>query len=114
MAHTKVGRSTEKGDAKLEMSEFSVFKGLSAKEIGVFESSSELRAYPKGEILFNFGRKPDGIFCVKSGVVKVYKPLVSGEKVLVQVGAPGDVLGAKALLRDSTHKILLRPRQMQR
>jgi len=84
---------------------YSIVAGFTPEEIAEFNRNSKVQNFHKSQSVFDFGRKAEGLYCIKSGVIKVTKPLASGEKVLVQLGASGDVLGSKALLRGTDHHI---------
>ncbi len=83
----------------------SVFSNLKPEELATLNVQNVSRTFAKGETIIDFDQEPSGVFCVLSGVVKITRPLSSGEKVLVQLGSRGDTLGSKALLRGTTNRI---------
>jgi CRP/FNR family transcriptional regulator len=54
--------------------------------------------YPKGQIIFHEGRFPNGIYCLKSGKVKISKTGIDGKEQIVRFVIPGGLLGIRALV----------------
>src|SRR2546426_125330 len=50
-------------------------------------------AYRRGSALFLRGEPADVLFGVFSGIVKVYCPLANGDRMLIELAAPGDLVG---------------------
>lgn len=63
---------------------------MNASKIGTF--------YKKGQIIFHEGRMPAGIFCLKSGKVKISKLGPDGKEQIVRFVLPGYLLGIRALI----------------
>jgi len=61
--------------------------------------------YKKGQIIFNEGQKPQGIFCLREGKVKVYKNSYEGREQITRILFPGELLGLKALLSGSSYSV---------
>ncbi|MDD3459652.1 MAG: cyclic nucleotide-binding domain-containing protein, partial [Weeksellaceae bacterium] len=49
--------------------------------------------YSKGEFIFKEGTRPFGIFCMKSGKVKLVKAGEDGRNHILRLHRPGDLLG---------------------
>jgi CRP-like cAMP-binding protein len=49
--------------------------------------------YPKGAELFSKGSPADVVFAVLTGVVKVHSSRAGGDRVLVELAGPGDLVG---------------------
>lgn len=75
-----------------------IFEGLSQKEVDMLIGSGVTHAYKRGEIIFREGGIPTGIFYVKTGRVKKYKPTVKGGEQIFYVCGEGELLGYHALL----------------
>lgn len=54
--------------------------------------------YKKGQSIFHEGRVPTGIYCLKSGKVKVSKIGNDGKEQIVRFVVPGGLLGIRALI----------------
>lgn len=60
-------------------------------------------SHKKGQILYYEGTKPLGIFCINSGVVKVYKVASNGKEQIIHLAKEGDFLGYSALLGEENY-----------
>jgi CRP/FNR family transcriptional regulator len=60
-------------------------------------------SHRKGQILYYEGAKPLGIFCINTGVVKVYKTASNGKEQIIHLAKRGDFLGYAALLGEENH-----------
>lgn len=54
--------------------------------------------YKKGQIVFHEGRIPTGIYCLKSGKIKISKIGIDGKEQIVRFVIPGGLLGIRALV----------------
>ncbi len=64
--------------------------------LGALLSSSQvkLKNYAAGELIFNEGDKPDKLFLLIKGKVRILKNTYSGRQLLLgEVSLPGDVFG---------------------
>jgi CRP-like cAMP-binding protein len=75
-----------------------IFEGLSASELETLVGSGVTHTFKKGEIIFRTGGIPTGIFYVKTGMVKKYKPTVKGGEQIFYICGEGELLGYHALL----------------
>jgi CRP/FNR family transcriptional regulator len=57
----------------------------------------------RGQILYYEGTKPLGIFCINSGVIKVYKTASNGKEQILYLAKEGDFLGYSALLGEENY-----------
>lgn len=60
-------------------------------------------SHKKGQILYYEGTKPLGVFCINSGVVKVYKTASNGKEQIIHLAKEGDFLGYSALLGEENY-----------
>jgi len=54
--------------------------------------------FKKGQFLFFEGNTPQGLYCVSSGVFKVFKTGPSGKEQILHFAQPGDFIGYRTLL----------------
>ncbi|WPQ64171.1 MULTISPECIES: Crp/Fnr family transcriptional regulator [Chitinophaga] len=54
--------------------------------------------YKKGEVVFQEGTYPFGIYCVNTGKIKLSHSGDDGREQIVRLAKPGDIIGYKALL----------------
>lgn len=55
-------------------------------------------SYKKGQVIFNEGGHPLGLFCINDGKVKIERSGIDGKEQIVRMAKGGDVLGYRALL----------------
>jgi len=61
--------------------------------------------FRKGTVIFNEGQKPQGIYCVREGKIKVYKISFDGREQITRVLFPDELLGLKALLSGHPYSV---------
>lgn len=69
-----------------------------------FVSDSKINMFvKKGQPIFSQGSLPNGLYALYDGKVKIHKTLPNGSDQIIQLMAPGDVFGYKALLCDEPY-----------
>jgi CRP/FNR family transcriptional regulator len=81
----------------------SMLSELSDTHICTISENKNLISHKKGQILYYEGTKPLGIFCINSGVVKVYKTASNGKEQIIHLAKSGDFLGYSALLGEENY-----------
>lgn len=81
----------------------SMLSELSETHICNISENKNLISHKKGQILYYEGTKPLGIFCINSGVVKVYKTASNGKEQIIHLAKSGDFLGYSALLGEENY-----------
>ena len=76
----------------------SMFCDLHGIELAKLDENKSCVMYKKGQTLFYEGTRPLGLYCVKSGKVKVFKVGSQGKEQIMRLSNPGDFLGYRALL----------------
>jgi CRP-like cAMP-binding protein len=82
---------------------YSLFSDLPEAQICTISDHKNLISHRKGQILYYEGTKPLGIFCINSGVVKVYKTASNGKEQIIHLAKKGDFLGYAALLGEENY-----------
>lgn len=83
----------------IPIGEISFFRNLSAEDLITIMGYTESKTYEPEDKLFTQGDKPDGLYVVLSGRVKVYiYALRSTTSTVVKVANPGDYIGEFGLL----------------
>lgn len=77
-----------------------LFEGLTKEELESITLAGVTHLYKKGEIIFREGGIPTGIFYVRSGRVKKYKPTAKGGEQIFYLCGEGELLGYHALLSE--------------
>lgn len=71
-----------------------LYRSLSAEDRARLSEVSAVRAYDKGEALFDEGEPSDYLHTILTGRAKVVKLLASGKEVILEIFGPGDPIGA--------------------
>ncbi|MBN3519965.1 Crp/Fnr family transcriptional regulator [Algoriphagus lutimaris] len=82
---------------------FSLFSDLPEQHVCTISDNKNLISHKKGQILYYEGTKPLGIFCINSGVVKIYKTASNGKEQIIHLSQKGDFLGYSALLGEENY-----------
>jgi CRP-like cAMP-binding protein len=61
--------------------------------------------FKKGQVIFEEGSKPHGLYCLREGEVKVYKISFDGREQITRILFPGELLGLKALLSGKEYTV---------
>jgi CRP/FNR family transcriptional regulator len=81
----------------------SVFCSLESPGIGKLDTMRESSLYKKGQLLFQDGGFPQGLYCMFSGKAKLYQLEENGRQQILRLATAGDVLGYRALLSDEKY-----------
>jgi CRP/FNR family transcriptional regulator len=71
----------------------SVFNGLSANILGEIDDIKKVLKYKKSSLIFREGTMPKGLYCIRSGKVKLMQMSVDGNDQIIRMLKNGDVLG---------------------
>ena len=83
----------------------SLFHFCHLDEVSEISLSKTCAAYKRGQIIFQEGANPIGLYCVNSGKVKLYKYASDGRDQIVRIAKPGDFLGYSSLLGGSQYPV---------
>lgn len=82
---------------------FSMFSDLTEEQACNISDNKNMISHRKGQMLYYEGAKPLGVFCVNSGVVKVYKTASNGKEQIIHLTNKGGLLGYSALLGEENY-----------
>jgi CRP/FNR family transcriptional regulator, dissimilatory nitrate respiration regulator len=74
--------------------------GLSEAWKTVLAKEAEIRRFARGRHIFRQGDEELGLFCVGSGLVRVYKPGPAGKDLVLHFADPGKTFGEIAVMGD--------------
>jgi CRP/FNR family transcriptional regulator len=80
-----------------------IFGALSAKEQEALNAEKIPEVYQRGDVVFEEGHYPKGLFCISQGKVKVTKLGDEGRDQIVRIDKQGEVLGYRSLLADEPY-----------
>lgn len=81
----------------------SIFKDLGANETSQIDEVKNCLFFKRGEILFSEGTYPKGLFCVKSGKIKVFQMGVDGKEQILHLIHDGNVMGHRAIFSEDCY-----------
>ncbi len=76
----------------------SVFKALTSEEHNHLNSDKVCENYKRGKIIYSEGSRIAGVFCINSGVLKIYKTGSDGKEQIVAFAKGGDIIGYRSVL----------------
>jgi CRP-like cAMP-binding protein len=62
-----------------------------------------MNVYKKGHTIFFQGNPPFGLYCIKSGKIKISKVGNDGKESIIRIAAEGDVLGHRSLFSEENY-----------
>ena len=75
-----------------------LFNHLEKGEIDILNFEKGFNNYKKGNIVFHEGNKGNGVYCVHSGLLKLYKTGIDGKEQIIRFAKPGDLIGFRSIL----------------
>jgi CRP-like cAMP-binding protein len=81
----------------------SLFSGVSLADRAKICAASRIKEFPRDMVIYCDGESVRQVVLLTSGIAKITKLGWSGTEVILRIKAPGDVLGASALLSTGTH-----------
>lgn len=77
-----------------------VFNSMNEREVERLNENKTTHEYRRGQVIFYEGNPALAIYCVHSGMVKLFKTGYSGEEFVIRLLGPGEIIGFRALLAD--------------
>ncbi|MBN2681395.1 MAG: Crp/Fnr family transcriptional regulator [Bacteroidales bacterium] len=77
-----------------------IIKNLSDEEKDKLDLDKACNLYKRGAIVYHEGNRLSGIFCVNSGIVKLFKTGVEGREQIIRFAKEGDVIGYRSILSE--------------
>ncbi|WP_114747770.1 Crp/Fnr family transcriptional regulator [Pleomorphovibrio marinus] len=82
---------------------FSMFSDLSEEHLCSLSDAKNFITHKKGQILYYENTKPLGVFCVSSGVVKIFKTASNGKEQIIRLAKKGDFVGYTSLIGEDIY-----------
>lgn len=77
-----------------------IFNSMNEKEVGQLNEGKTTHDYRRGQVIFYEGNPSLAIYCIHSGIVKLFKTGYSDEEFVIRLLGPGEIMGFRALLAD--------------
>lgn len=81
----------------------SALNSLPEERLEAFAHSNHINVYRPGQIIYYEDNKPFGVYCMKSGKVKLTKYTPDGKIYITRIAQAGDLLGYRELLSQQVH-----------
>lgn len=81
----------------------SIFCNIHGTVINDIDNKKVVNTFKKGQNLFFQGNPPFGIYCIKSGKIKISKSGTEGKESIVRIAGPGDILGHRSLFSSENY-----------
>jgi CRP/FNR family transcriptional regulator, polysaccharide utilization system transcription regulator len=79
------------------------FKALPKENVLELDKKKTCKIYKKNRTVFTAGNKPDGIYCLNKGKVKLYKTGWGGKEQIVRFAVPGEFFGLRSAVCDNNY-----------
>ncbi len=97
--------ATHQSCFKCELRPDRLFCDLPAEVLTAFDSIKSVAQVPRGEVLFQEGRLPRGIYVLCDGRAKLSVCSETGKRLMLRVAGPGEVLGLSATMSGKPYEI---------
>lgn len=81
----------------------SFFSRLSKVDMIELSEKKNCVAYKKNQPIFTAGTRPNGIYCLNSGKLKIFKTGAYGKEQIIRFAVPGDLFGIRSLVSDKNY-----------
>lgn len=75
-----------------------VFCKLTQVQLTDMSAEKDSSTYKKGQVIFNEGNRPAGMFCVNKGKIKIYQTGEEGKEQILRLAKEGDIIGYRSLI----------------
>lgn len=79
-------------------SKTSIFSTLSSEDLNYIDDNKSVNLYKKGDVLYREGNRILGIYCVNTGILKLYKTGLDGKEQIIAFAQKGDITGYRSVL----------------
>jgi len=75
-----------------------LFSSMPPAQACELERHKVMNTYLPGQVIFYQDNSPLGAYCIESGRVKIYRSSGGGQRHILRISVPGEILGYRALL----------------
>ncbi|MCP5464632.1 MAG: Crp/Fnr family transcriptional regulator [Deltaproteobacteria bacterium] len=68
-----------------------------------FDQHKTCNYYKKGQVIFHEGTRPIGLFCIRSGQVKICRTGLEGKEQIVRLAKSGSIIGYRSFLAEELY-----------
>jgi CRP-like cAMP-binding protein len=78
---------------------------LKSEDFQVLTKSGSVRKFARGDVIFQAGDYPKGIFIIKKGRAKIFQRTISGTEQILNIHIAGEIIGYRALLSEEKYPV---------
>ena len=86
-------------------SSYNFFNKLDNTDHHFVNENKSIIYYKKGQTIFSEGKKPQGIYCLREGKVKIFKHCDDGREQITRISLPTEFVGLKAILSGNLYSV---------
>jgi len=75
---------------------------LTKEETELLTYQKNCNTYKRGDTIYQEGNRTGGVFCLNSGIVKIYKTGTDGKEQIIRFAKKGDLFGYRSVLSDES------------
>ncbi|MGD9993380.1 MAG: Crp/Fnr family transcriptional regulator [Salinivirgaceae bacterium] len=75
-----------------------IFSSLGEEELERLTFDKSCNSYKKGSTIFHEGNRIHHVYCIHSGIVKMFKTGIEGKEQIVSFAQAGDIIGYRSIL----------------
>ncbi len=76
----------------------SIFRHLTADELAKIPYDQEPDFYKRGAVIYSEGSRINGFYCVRGGIIKIFKTGVDGKEQIIRFAKKGDIMGFRSTI----------------
>ena len=80
-----------------------LFSSLTGAQLLKLDRTKIAHEYVRGQVIFYEGNPPLAVYCISSGVIKLYKSGKRDKKVVIRLLGPGETLGFRAVIANEPY-----------
>ncbi|HCV41870.1 MAG TPA: hypothetical protein DGH68_00175 [Bacteroidetes bacterium] len=81
----------------------SIFCDLAGTHLNTIDEQRDVHTFDRGQTIFYEGNPAFAIYCVFSGLVKLFKTSKRGERRIIRLLGPGEIMGYRALVANEQY-----------
>jgi CRP-like cAMP-binding protein len=78
----------------------SFFSSLAGEDLAELNEHKKCTLYKKNHTVFTAGTRPNGIYCLMQGKIKIYKTGAEGRQQIIRLVNPGEFFGLRTAITD--------------
>jgi len=81
------------------------FNKLKKADLRFINENKIIRQYKKGSVIFSDGKKPQGVYCLREGKIKIFRRCYDGREQITRIVFPAEFMGIKAILSGNPYSV---------